>query len=91
MANLAARDVRSTTGSNIKLLEDLSGLNPWEYGTIRMKQELEKKDVVEIPEQDNWRIAYLASLLEQRQVQHYTGNEEEEQRLTGLVDSLCIN
>jgi hypothetical protein len=78
MANLAARDVRSTTGSNIKLLEDSSGLNPGEYGTFRMKQELEKKDVVDIPEQDNWRINYLASLLEQRQVQHYEGNVEEE-------------
>ena len=91
MANLAARDIRSTTGSNIKLLEESSGLNPWEYGTSHMKQELVKKDVVNIPDQDNWRIGYLASLLEQRQVHHYQGNDEEEQRLTSLIDSLCIN
>jgi hypothetical protein len=28
LANIAGRDVRSTTGNNLKLLEELTGLNP---------------------------------------------------------------
>ena len=39
MANLDARDVRSVTGSNARLLENPSGLNRWEFGFSRLKEE----------------------------------------------------
>ena len=91
MANLAGRDYRTTTGSNLKLLEESSGLNPWEYSSSRLKEELVKREKVDIPDQDKWRVGYLATLLERRQVAHYQGLEEEEKNLDELLDSLCVN
>ena len=32
MANLAGRDIRSTTGRNLAYLQECSGLNPWDMG-----------------------------------------------------------
>jgi hypothetical protein len=91
MANLASRDIRSTTGKNLKLLEEITGLDPWVYGSDRVKQELVKAEKVEVPQLDQWRVGYLASLLEQRQRLHYWGDKEGWERVSGLIDSLCIN
>ena len=91
MVNIAARDLRSTTGRNERLLEDCSGLDPWEFGISRLKEELTKNELVTIPERDSWRVRYLANLLEQRQHLHYQATEEEVERLSELIDSLCIN
>lgn len=91
MANIAARDMRTTTGRNLRFLEESSGLNPWEYCSARIKVELVKKEMVEVPQHDQWRVSYLASLLEKRQVADYMGLEEDEKYLTELIDSLCVN
>ena len=79
MINIGAKDTRSVTGSNATLLENCSGLNPWEFGSFRLKEELVKNETVDVPEKDSLGVRYLASLLEQRQVVHYQGNEEEEE------------
>ena len=42
-------------------------------------------------DQDKWRIQYLRLLLEQRQDWHYRGEEDQEEEVQRLVDSLCIN
>ena len=91
MANMAGRDLRSTTGKNLKFLEDCSELNPWEYSSARIKKELVEKERVVVPNQDQWRVSYLASLLERRQVVQYLGLEEDEEYLSELIDSLCVN
>jgi hypothetical protein len=91
MANMAGRDLRSTTGKNLKFLEDCSQLNPWEYSSARIKKELVEKERVVVPNQDQWRVSYLASLLERRQVVQYLGLEEDEEYLSELIDSLCVN
>ena len=33
IANLSGRDIRSTTGRNLALLRESSGLDPWMYGS----------------------------------------------------------
>ena len=38
-----------------------------------------------------WRVDYLFKLLGQRQVSHYSGDEEEEKRLADLNDSLYVD
>ena len=91
MACIAGRDVRSNTGKNLRLLEKQSGLDPWAYGSARIKQELINRDIVSVPQQDQWRVSYLAKLLEERQVLHYGGDMEGEEQVSGLIDSLCIN
>ena len=63
MANIAGRDVRSTTGSNLKLIEELTGLNPWIFGSARIKEDLMKEDSVANPIEDsggypNWPLSW---------------------------------
>ena len=91
MAGLAGRDVRTTTGGNLRLLRELSGLDPWVFGSSRLKEELVKSETREVPALDQWRVPYLSSLLERRQVLHYQGDIDREKELSDLVDSLCVN
>ena len=91
MANLAARDLRTTTSKNLKFVEMSSGMDPWVFSGARVKEELAKQEQVEVPAQDVWRVQYLARLLEERQWLHYRGDEVNEQQVTLLIDSLCIN
>ena len=48
----------------------------------------EKVKMVEVPEQDMWRIPYLERLLEKRGEAHYQMGDTNE--LTELMDSLCM-
>ena len=91
MVNIAARDLRSTTGKNKRILVDCSGVDPWEFGSSRLKEELSKNELVTILDRDSWRVRYLANLLEQRQHGHYQAFEGEVERLSELINSLCIN
>ena len=91
MANIAGRDLRSNTGSNLRLVQDSSGLEPWECSSVELKKILHEKVQVPVPVQDRWRLQYLATLLAQRQELHYMGAVDEEEKLTVLIDSLCIN
>ena len=89
VANIALRDVRSNTGANVRFLTTESGLDPSE-GTAAIKRAL--CDQLCQPEEiDKWRIKYLATLLCDRGEFHYDGMETEENYITGLIDSLCIN
>ena len=89
MANIASRDLRSVTGSNIRLVEQLSGLDLWECNSCELKEVLKKNEVVDSPMMDQWRVNYLATLLAQRQELHYIGATVEEDRVAELVNALC--
>ena len=91
LANIVGRDVRSTTGSNLKLLEKSSGLNPWIYSSARLKMELIENEKVEVPNQDSWRVSYLCKLIEQKQNFHYLGEQSMVHQVSDLIDCLCIN
>ena len=91
LANLMARDVRSTVGKNIRLITEFSGRDPWTDSPVSLKAGLVAAETVDIPDADKWRVSYLGVLLEQRQEWHYLGAEEEEANLQKLVASLCIN
>ena len=86
MANLAGRDIRSTTGKNLALLRESSGLDPWVFGSARLKEES-----VDVEPLSQWRVRYLGSLLEQRQAKHYMGDKEGAVGFQELIDSLCVN
>ena len=51
--------------SNARLLEDVSGTDPWSMGKYSLKQKLVLSEMVEVPEQDTWRIMYLDKLLKE--------------------------
>ena len=62
---------------------NIAALGVWNFKTERG---INKERV-----SDSWRVRYLANLLEQRQHFHYQATEEEVERLSELIDSLCIN
>lgn len=91
LANLVARDIRSPTGSNLRLISGLTDRDPWTDGPAMMRTKLTEAEAVTVADMDGWRIQYLGVLLGQRQEWHYRGAEEEEKELQNLIDSLCVN
>ena len=91
MAGLAGRDLRTTTGRNLKLVHDLSGLDPWETSSAKLREELIRKLEIDVPPTDKWRAPYLSSLLKQRQMCYYQGDSESMKTISVLINSLCIN
>ena len=59
VALLSARDIRSSLGSNLTLLRDETGLDPWVVSPGQLKQALIDAEKVEVPSNDEWRIHYL--------------------------------
>ena len=91
LSRLLARDRQSVTGKNLLLVQELSGINPWTATPGRLKAALQAEDVVDVPALDRWRLSYLSSLLRQRGEAHYLALEDDEQRITDLINSLVIN
>jgi hypothetical protein len=88
MANIASKYLRSTTGSNLKLVQDSSGLDPWLSSSSQLNKMLHQNDQVMIPMQDKWRVQYLGTLLAQRQELLYIG-EGEQVCVSSDLDLLC--
>ena len=88
VALLAARDVRSTLGSNLTHLRGMTGLNPWDVGRSQLRAALELATRREVPEYDHWRPQLLQKLLSARLEAHYSSDLVEEERITTLIDSL---
>ena len=86
LANLAARDMGSTTGMNLFKLGKETGLNPWVTSSSEVKTSLEKSDVM-VPEEDSWRLPLLEKLLVQRYEMEV--QVEDTTSLQKLIDSLC--
>ena len=67
MANLVSRDVQTTTGTNLRLIERETGLSAWITGQDRLKDALVQKETVPVEEREKWRIPLLNKLLIQKQ------------------------
>ena len=85
-----ARDLQSTTAKNIKLVGDTSGTDPWTVSPFKLKEGLNKKQVVDILPQDVWRLNYLRSLLRQLQEARHLVLEERMVFIQSLIDSLAL-
>ena len=88
MVGVAARDVCTSTGSNLWLLEQETGLDPLSVSASRVKAGL-VSEVPLVSDRDRWRLAYLAKLLQMRGQLYYEGGETD--HLTVLIDSLCTS
>ena len=66
-------------------------MDPWCTNNTKIREALVAAEVVEVPQQDRWRLPCLRSLLSQRRVAHNTAQEDDEKWLTGLIDSLVKN
>ena len=85
---LAARDRRSTLGSNLTHLREMTGLDPWTVGRSQLKTALELALRREVPVQDLWRPQLLQKLLSARSEAHYSADLVEEERIATLINSL---
>ena len=63
----------------------------WSDSPAKIRAGLVKAETVEVAAVDKWRVKYLDTLLQQRQEWHYRGEEEEEEQIQTLVESLCVN
>ena len=88
LAHMVARDIRTTTGNNLSLIRELTATDPWSTTSSQVKKVLCDRQA-QVPEQDAWRIGYLAKLLEQRGELHYNMGDTSE--LSDQIDSLCMN
>ena len=90
MAGVVRRDIRSVTGSNLALLKKETGVDPLHGSMSQLKAELDMKRVIP-PDLDRWRVEYLGKLLAERGEAFYRADESVVQRLSTLIDSLCVN
>ena len=91
ISRLAARDLRTSLGSNLRLLSEKSGMDPWTTSPSNMKLRLKHTCRIQVPENDKWRLPYLGKLLNARLWAHYSCNDEQEEILTQLIESLIKN
>ena len=91
MSRFLARDVQSVTGKNLLYIQEHSGLSPWTASQGGLRAALVADEAVDVPPQDLWRLKYLCTLLSQRREANNMALEEEESRLTKLIDSLVAN
>ena len=87
MVRIAQGDIRTNTGSNIRLIQEKTGNR--DMSSKELRDLLRKKDTIEVPKQDFWRPRYLKKLLVERRDKYLRANSQEE--LQSLIDSLCIN
>ena len=88
--NYVARDLQSTTAKNIKLVKDVSGLDPWDTGPRKLREAIHGNLSVDIPPLDFWKLIYLRTLLMQLQEAKHCVQEDRMKYLQGLIDSLVI-
>ena len=86
MFGVVAGDVSTTTGQNLNNICLETGLDPLASSLVNIKEELGNNKVA-VPDEDVWRMRYLAKLLEARREAHYEG--EDTHQMTVLIDSLC--
>ena len=88
MARLSSRDLRSSLGSNLRLIAETSNCDPWEVSNVELKYCLREGTRVSVPGEDQWRIQYLAKLLNDRLEAFYTSNNSQKTILDALITSL---
>ena len=90
-ARISARDVRTNLGSNIKLVESITGSSLWTSSKGHLMEALREMERQEVPDVDHWRVGLLTKLLQQRLTAYYGADDENVKRLQDMIDSLVIN
>ena len=84
MAMISAQDIRTTTGRNIRNLEEEFAQNPWTLLPSSINSMYQQYG---LPQQDSWRISYLSDLMYQRY--EMKACDEDTEIVTQLIESLC--
>ena len=91
MVRLSARDLRTNLGRNLEYIREETGLDPWLYGTARIKTELLNFHKLHIPDNEAWKLGYLEKLMNTRSFAYYCGNFQEEEDTNSLIHSLVTS
>ena len=84
LKNIVTNDVRSGTGKNCLKLGQEFSLDPLKDSTGKFRQDY---GLYSVPDEDNWRLPLLETLLDQRQDMAACGEDLE--TVSGLIESLC--
>ena len=90
LARVVAKDIRSTTGKNLRMLERETGGLTWAAPVRMIRSELGSREPT-VPVQEEWRVRYLGKLLEYRDMLVYEGEKDSVklESVQELIDSLC--
>ena len=91
LARLAVRDIRSSLGSGLALLQRETSLDPWICPSAQLRAALVLVESVPVPDTDLYRLDLLRKYISLKQTAFYARDTEEERKLKGLIDSLVIN
>ena len=91
MARFLGKDIQSTTGRNLRHIEEATCLNPWNTGYRKIREALIMSELTEVPPEDKWRLPYLCKLLNQRREAEVLGMEQVEEVINELISSLVKN
>ena len=89
MANLVARDIQTTTGANIAMIDRLSGQSVWLTSQEKLRDALVENEKVIVDNSEKWRIPLLNKFLSHMLELSYLG--EDTQLISDQINSLCIN
>ena len=84
MAELVAKDARSTTAGNLAYLTSLIGLDCMSVDKLQVKSLL---PVESVPDNESWRLGLLDILLQERGVLEKEGGDTK--RVISMISSLC--
>ena len=87
LSRLVSRDIIFTTGENLAIIRKSARLNPWEAKGCILKQQLCQSELVQVPDEDKWRIPYLRKLLILRR---QSDDQETQTYIEELIQSLVI-
>ena len=91
MARLSARDLRSSVGSNLRQIAEISSVDPWAVSNTALKHLLNNSLRARVPAVDQWRINYLPKLLDAKLEAYYSSNTDEDAGIGDLILSLVTN
>ena len=84
LANIVGRDPKSTTSKNLLYIKKVSGLDPWDFSTQKIKMNLPVK---EVPVEQKWRLGLMETLMAMKVDKFVIA--EDSARICAMLDSLC--
>ena len=84
LANIVSRDPRSTTCKNLLYIKSVSGLDPWDFSSQKIKASL---PVQQVPDNQKWRLGLMSSLMKMKVDKFVLA--EDSKSICAMLDSLC--
>ena len=84
LARIIARDAKSTVNKNVRLIQQVSGLSPWDHSKVKIMENIQNAAV---PPNNDWRLSLIVKFLDFRRKKENL--LEDTKVVTEMIDSLC--